>query len=69
MREKREQKRKNIIEITVKNSTKLQIQESPITSMINAGFPGGSVGKESAYKCMRPRFSPYVGKISWRRKW
>ena len=58
MREKREQKRKNIFEITVKNSTKLQIQESQITSMINACFPGGSVSKESAYKCMRPRFSP-----------
>ena len=45
MREKREQKRKNIFEITVKNSTKLQIQESQITSMINACFPGGSAVK------------------------
>ena len=31
-------------------------------------FPGGSDGKMSAY-CGRPGFSPWVGKISWRRKW
>ena len=32
------------------------------------GFPGGSDGKESAYNVMRPRFSPWVGKIPWRRE-
>ena len=29
-------------------------------------------GKEPAYQCRRPkrlRFDPWVGKISWRRKW
>ena len=26
-------------------------------------------GKESAYKCRRCRFSPWVRKIPWRRKW
>ena len=33
----------------------------------NLGFPGGSEGKESAYK--RPGFNPWVGKIPWRRAW
>ena len=32
-------------------------------------FLGGSVVKESACKCRRPGFSPWVGKICWRRKW
>ena len=27
------------------------------------GFPGGSEGKASAYKCGRPGFDPWVGKI------
>jgi len=30
------------------------------------GFPGG---KESACQCRRCRFDPWVGRISWRRKW
>ena len=33
------------------------------------GFPGGTVGKESACQCRRHRFNPWVGKIPWRRKW
>ena len=33
------------------------------------GFPGGSVGKESACQCRRLEFSPWVGKMPWRRKW
>ena len=39
------------------------------------GFPGSSVGKESTcnkgnqLQCWRPKFNPWVGKISWRRKW
>ena len=33
------------------------------------GFPGGSVGKESACQCRTRGFSPWVGKIPWRRKW
>ena len=36
-------------------------------------FPGGSDGKASAYNAnlgtQRPGFNPWVGKISWRRKW
>jgi len=32
-------------------------------------FPGGASGKESASKCKRPRFDPWVGKIPWRRRW
>ena len=31
-------------------------------------FPDGSDGKASAYNA-KTRFSPWVGKISWRRKW
>ena len=33
------------------------------------GFLGGSDGKVSAYNVGRPGFNPWVGKISWRRKW
>ena len=36
------------------------------------GFPGGSSGKESTCQCRRHkrhRFSPWVGKIPWRRAW
>ena len=36
------------------------------------GFPGGTSGKEPACWCRRHKrlgFNPWVGKISWRRKW
>ena len=36
------------------------------------GFPGGASGKEPAYQCRRhkrPRFNPWVRKISWGRAW
>ena len=33
------------------------------------GFPSGSDCKESAYKCRKPRFNPWVRKILWRREW
>ena len=33
------------------------------------GFPSSSTAKDSACQCRRPRFDPWVGKISWRRKW
>ena len=32
-------------------------------------FPGGSDGKASAYNAGDPGFNPWVGTISWRRKW
>ena len=32
-------------------------------------FPGGSDSKSICLQCRRPRFDPWVGKISWRRKW
>ena len=35
-------------------------------------FPGGTSGKEPAYQCRRCRrhgFSPWVGRILWRRAW
>ena len=33
------------------------------------GFPGGSDGKQSACNAGDPGFTPWVGKIPWRRKW
>ena len=33
------------------------------------GFPGGSVGKESACNAGDPGSIPGVGKIPWRREW
>ena len=36
------------------------------------GFPGGASGKEPTCQCRRCKrlgFSPWVGKIPWRRKW
>ena len=36
------------------------------------GLPGGLAGKEPTYQCKsckRHKFSPWVGKIPWRRKW
>jgi len=32
-------------------------------------FPGGSDSKESACNAERPRFDPWVRKISWRSEW
>ena len=35
-------------------------------------FPGGASGKEPTCQCRRHKklgFDPWVGKISWRRKW
>ena len=36
---------------------------------VNKSFPGGSVGKESAYNSGGPSFNPWFGKIPWRREW
>ena len=33
------------------------------------GFPGSASGKEPTCQCRRHGFHPWVGKISWRRKW
>ena len=44
--------------------TLLGIYPSP---MVPQGFPGSSVGKESACNAGRPRFDSWVGKITWRR--
>ena len=40
-----------------------------ITTLPKVGFPAGSDCKESACQSRRPRFHPWVGMISWRRKW
>ena len=48
----------------------LKISFIYLVDYISKGFPGGSVGKESAYnagnflQCRRPGFDPWVGKIS-----
>ena len=37
-----------------------------------SGFPGSSIGKESACQCRRHGrhgFDPWVGKVPWRKKW
>ena len=34
-----------------------------------SGLPRWRSGKESTCQCRRCKFSPWVGKISWRRKW
>ena len=39
---------------------------------VPTGFPGGTSGKEPICQCRRHkrcRFNPWVGKISWRKKW
>ena len=39
---------------------------------VHWGFPGGSVGKESACQYRRHKrcgFDPWIGKIPWKRKW
>ena len=37
--------------------------------LIAMGFPGGSDGKTICQQCRKPRSYPWVGKISWWRKW
>ena len=37
--------------------------------MVCMGLPWWLSGKESTCQCRRQRFNPWVGKISWRRKW
>ena len=32
-------------------------------------LPGGKDGKETAYSVEKPVFSPWVGKIPWRKEW
>ena len=39
---------------------------------LHKGFPGGASGKEPACQCRKHKrcgFSPWVGKIPWRKKW
>ena len=40
-----------------------------ITPSYIMSFPGGSVVKKSTCQCRRCEFSPWSGKISWRKKW
>ena len=40
----------------------------PLRALWLLGFSGGSDGKEYCLQCRRPGFSPWVGKIPWRRK-
>ena len=36
---------------------------------LSGHFPGDSEGKSICLQCRRPGFNPWVGKITWRRKW
>ena len=48
------------------------VTEKNKTETYNYLTPGGASGKEPTCKCRRhkrPGFNPWVGKISWRRKW
>ena len=45
------------------------IQETFIDCPLCACLPRWCSGKKSACQRMRPGFSPWVGKIPWRRKW
>ena len=45
------------------------LQRFPVALRINTGFPGASDSKASAYNGGDPGFNPWVGKISWRKKW
>ena len=40
-----------------------------IRALSPLGLPWWLTGKESACKCSRHKFNPWVGKIPWRRKW
>ena len=51
-------------------STSLNIRKNKVVLSLFEGFPGGSSGKNKICpQCGRPRFDPWVGKISQRRKW
>ena len=43
--------------------------ETTFTFTFFQGFPGGSDSKESACKCRRHRFDPWVRKVTWKREW
>ena len=44
-------------------------QESDTTEWLSLYFPWWYSGKEFTHQCRRLRFSPWIGKIPWRRKW
>ena len=39
-----------------------------IISIVVSGLPDGSDGKESVCKGRKPRFNPWIGKITWKRE-
>ena len=46
-------------------SRKISWRTDRLPTPLFMGFPGGSVGKESACNVGRPGFNPWVGKIPW----
>ena len=42
--------------------------QADISPNIQQGFPGGSDARVHL-QCRRPGFNPFIGKVSWRRKW
>ena len=75
MRVKEENERASLKLNIKKKKTKI-MASSPITSWQiereKVGFLGGTSDKESTCQCRKLKrcwFNPWVGKISWRRKW
>ena len=55
----------HMIKTKLKNNIVIRILMS-LSQM--SGFPHSTVGKEICFKCRKPGFDPWVGKIPWRRK-
>ena len=56
----------------VRVMAKINLEILGLHREIYMGFPAGTSGKELTWKCRRHkrrRFSPWVGKIPWRRRW
>ena len=62
-----EEKHKESSALTSSTVTKYSLVNEKVVS--RKGFPGSASGKESTCQCRRCGFSPWVGKIPWRRAW
>ena len=56
-------------ELSQKKKNKPSYCVTKHTCRYAAGLPWWLSGKESACQCRRRGFNPWVGQISWRRKW
>jgi len=62
-----QEKHKQSSALTSSIVTKCSLVNEKVVS--REGFPGSASGKESTRQCRRCGFSPWVGKIPWRRAW